>query len=67
MPVDRLQMQISVGDVVNIPIVVTAIGGTDARPTVTGSSKYAGFDGSTDVITTVDAIQCVKDTMVPKS
>lgn len=61
MPTDNQQNDFQVGDVVNIPIVVTAIGGTPAKPTVTGTSKYVGFDGNTDVITTVDAIQVVKD------
>lgn len=58
---DRIQGQFEVGQVVNIPIVVTAIGGTTAQPTVTGSTKYAGFDGNVDVVTTVDAIQVIKD------
>lgn len=58
---DGQQNNFEVGDVVNIPIVVTAIGGTTAKPTVTGTSKYGGFDGNTDVITTVDSIQVVKD------
>lgn len=58
---DRIQGQFQVGQVVNIPIVVTAIGGTLAQPTVTGTTKYAGFDGNTDVVTTVDAIQVIKD------
>lgn len=61
MPTDRIQSDFQVGDVVNIPIVVTAIGGTTAKPTVTGTSKYEGFDGNTDVITTVDSIQVIKD------
>jgi hypothetical protein len=60
---DRLQHNFEVGQVVNIPIRVTAIGGTTAQPTVTGTTKYAGFDGNTDVITTVDAIQVVLDQM----
>ena len=61
MPTDRLQADFQVGDVVNIPFVVTAIGGTTAQPTVSGTTKYAGFDGNTDSVTTVDAIQVVKD------
>lgn len=61
MPTDVLQAQFELGDVVNVPIVITAIGGTTAKPTVTGTSKYPGFDGNTDVITTVDAVQVIKD------
>ncbi len=53
---DAIQSQFVVGDVVNVPIVVTAIGGTPAQPTVTGTTKYVGFDGNTDSIT-VDAKQ----------
>ena len=47
----------NVGDVVNVPIVVTAIGGTTANPTVTGTTKYEGFDGNTDTVGPVDAVQ----------
>lgn len=61
MPTDVLQAQFELGDTVNIPIVITAIGGTTAKPTVTGTSKYPGFDGNTDTITTVDSVQVVKD------
>lgn len=60
MPQDRLQSHVVVGSIVNIPIVITAIGGTAASPTVTGSTKYPGFDGNTDSIT-VDAIQVIED------
>jgi len=62
MPVvsDRIQSQFEVGNIVNVPILVTAIGGTPAQPTVTGTTKYAGFDGNTDNIT-VDAIQVIED------
>ena len=47
----------NVGDVVNVPIVVTAIGGTTANPTVTGTTKYDGFDGNTDVVGPIDSVQ----------
>ena len=58
---DAIQSQFEVGDVVNVPIVVTAIGGTTAAPTVTGTTKYEGFDGNTDSIGPVDAIQVIED------
>lgn len=58
---DRLQSDFAVGDIVLIPFTVTAIGGTTAAPTVAGTTKYPGFDGSTDSVTTVDAIQVIKD------
>jgi len=61
MPKDRLQSDFTVGDIVLIPFVVTSIGGTTAAPTVLGTTKYAGFDGNTDSVTTVDAIQVIKD------
>jgi hypothetical protein len=47
----------NVGDVVNVPIVVTAIGGTPANPTVTGTTKYAGFNAATDSIGPIDSVQ----------
>lgn len=56
---DALQNQFVVGDVVNVPIVVTAIGGTVARPTVTGNTQFVGFDGNVDVVGPVDANQVV--------
>lgn len=58
---DAIQQQFEVGDVVNVPITVTAIGGTPAQPTVTGTTTMSGFDGDTDSIGPVDAIQVVKD------
>ena len=61
MPSDAIQGQFSVGDVVNVPITVTSIGGTTSQPTVTGTTKYAGFNGSTDSIGPVDAIQVIED------
>ena len=54
---DETANQFNVGDVVNVPIVVTAIGGTTAAPTVTGTTKYAGFDGNKDTIGPIDAVQ----------
>ena len=57
---DRLQHEIVVGDIVNIPFEVTAISGT-ASPTVSGTTKYPGFDDARDSVTTVDAIQVIKD------
>ena len=56
-----MQFPFDVGDVVNIPFVVTSIGGTTAKPTVSGTTKYPGFDDATDAVTTVDAIQVIKD------
>lgn len=54
---DETANQFNVGDVVNVPIVVTAIGGTTANPTVTGTTKYEGFDGNTDTVGPLDAVQ----------
>jgi hypothetical protein len=67
MPVDRLQKPFAVGDIVMVPIVVTAVGGSDANPTVTGTTKYVGFDGNTDSIGPVDAIQTVYLESLPRS
>lgn len=61
MPQDRIQSQFEVGQVVNIPIVVTGIGGTPAAPTITGTTKLAGYAGTFTAITTVDCIQVIKD------
>jgi len=61
MPSDRVQNQFSVGDTVNVPITVTAVGGTTQRPTVTGTTKYLGFDGNNDTIGPIDAVQVVED------
>ena len=58
---DAIQQQFEVGDVVNVPITVTAVGGTPARPTVTGTTTQPGFDGNTDSIGPLDAIQVIKD------
>lgn len=67
MATDRLQQDITVGDYVGIIGRITAIGGTPAAPTVTITTKYASFAGSTTAIAAVDSIQVVKDTSVPKS
>lgn len=56
---DETANQFNVGDVVNVPIVVTAIGGTPANPTVTGTTKYVGFNGSADTIGPIDSVQVV--------
>lgn len=61
MPTDRIQSPFTVGQIVNVPIVVTAIGGTTVEPTITGTTKYAGFNGSTDEIGPVDSIQVIED------
>ena len=58
---DAIQGQFVVGDIVNIPCVVTAVGGTTSQPTLTLTTKYVGFAGTTDEITTVDAKQVIKD------
>ena len=60
MPDDAVQNKFSVGDIVNVPIRVTAVGGTPSQPTVTGTTEYEGFDGNTDSIGPVDAIQVVE-------
>jgi hypothetical protein len=56
---DETANQFNVGDIVNVPMVVTAIGGTTANPTVTGTTKYAGFDGNKDTVGPVDSVQVV--------
>lgn len=60
MPQDLTQDHFEVGDVVFVPIVVTAIGGTPAAPTVTGNTKYKGFNDAVDVIGPIDAIQIIQ-------
>ena len=60
MPTDRLQSEFAVGDIVNVPCVVTAVtAGT--QPAVTLTTKYVGFAGTTDSVTGIDAIQVIKD------
>ncbi len=60
MPTDRLQSNFQVGDIVNIPCVVTAVTGTTS-PAVSLTTKYPAFDGNTDTISGMDAIQVIKD------
>lgn len=60
MPQDLTQNEFEVGDVIFVPIVVTAIGGTTAEPTVTGTTKYPGFNGATDSVGPLDAIQVIQ-------
>lgn len=59
---DAIQHQFQVGDIVNVPCVVTAVTGTIASPVVTLTTKYAGFDGNTDSIGPIDANQVMKVT-----
>ncbi|MET0785165.1 MAG: hypothetical protein ABWY25_00465 [Paenisporosarcina sp.] len=61
MPTDAVQNNIEVGSIVNVRIMITAIGGTTTEPTVTGTTIYEGFDGNADSIGPVDAIQVVED------
>lgn len=61
MTTDALTEPFVVGMIVNVPCTVTAIGGTTAAPTVTLTTKYAGFNGSTDSVGPLDAIQVVVD------
>jgi hypothetical protein len=61
MPKDAIQSQFEIGDIVDIPCVVTGIGGTPAEPTLTLTTKYKGFAGTTDDISTVDTKQVIKD------
>ena len=59
---DAIQHYFEVGEVVNVPCTVTAVGGTTAKPTLTLQTKYEGFDGSKDTLAdTLDAIQVIKD------
>jgi len=58
---DETANKFNVGDTVHVPFVVTAVGGTTANPTVTGTTKYAGFDGNKDAIGPVDAVQVQVD------
>ena len=60
MPQDLTQDHFEVGDVIFVPVVVTAIGGTTAEPTVTGTTKYPGFDGNTDTIGPLSVIQVIQ-------
>lgn len=56
---DLIAGQFNVGDIVNVPCVVSAISGT-TQPALTLTTKYKGFDGNTDSIS-VDSKQVIKD------
>lgn len=56
---DATQNQFNVGDVVNVPCIVTAIGGTPQEPTVTMTTKYDGYDGNADTVGPLDNLQVV--------
>lgn len=58
---DAIQHKFEIGDTVNVPMRVTAIGGTPAAPTVTGTTVYVGFDGNADTVGPVDAKQVILD------
>ena len=60
MPTDRLQADITVGDPVKVPAIVTAIGGTLQAPTLTLTTDFKNFAGANTSFT-VDAIQVAKD------
>lgn len=55
---DAIAGQFNVGDVVNVPCVVTAVSGT-SQPSLTLTTKYKGFAGTTDTITGVDSNQVI--------
>lgn len=57
MPTDRLQAEIAVGSIVNVPCVVTAITGTTPQPTLTLTPQYKDFAGAQTAITGVATIQ----------
>ena len=57
MPTDKLQAQIEVGSIVNIPCVVTAVTGTPTQPTLTLTPQYKDFAGAQTAITGVATIQ----------
>lgn len=59
MPTDVTQRHFQVGEVVNIPCIVTAVIGT-SEPSLTLVTKYTGFNGATDTIT-VDSKQVIRD------
>jgi hypothetical protein len=61
MPQDVIQSYFDVGSVVNVPCVVSAIGGTPAKPTLTLVTKYVDFSGNLITLTTVDAKQVIVD------
>lgn len=57
---DNIQGQFEVGAIVNVPCVVTAIGGTSTEPALTLTTKYPGFDGNKDTVS-VDSVQVIID------
>lgn len=57
MPKDRLQADVEVGQVVNVPMVITSVGGTPQQPTLTGTLLYKSFAGTNASLGPVDAIQ----------
>jgi hypothetical protein len=54
---DATQSWFSVGDIVNVPCRVTAVGGTTAQPALSLTTIYTGFAGTTDDITGIDSKQ----------
>jgi len=60
MPKDAIQHDFAVGDIVNVPCLVTAVGGTASQPNVTLTTKYIGWDGNADTVS-VDSKQVIKD------
>lgn len=59
MPSDAIQHIFTVGDVVNVPCVVSAIGGTPSEPALTLTTVYKGWDGNTDSVS-VDSKQVIQ-------
>jgi hypothetical protein len=57
MPTDVSQAEIAVGNIVNVPCRITAIGGTTTAPTVTLETVYKGFNGAVDTVGPIDPIQ----------
>lgn len=57
---DNIQGDFEIGDVVNVPCVVTGISGS-TQPVLTLQTKYPGFNGSTDTVSSLDSIQVIKD------
>lgn len=56
---DAIQHTFEIGDIVNVPCVVTAITGV-SQPALTLTTKYPGWDGNTDTVS-VDSKQVIKD------
>jgi len=57
---DAIQHFFEVGEIVNVPCVVSAIGGTATQPALTLTTKYLGWDDNADSIS-VDSKQVIKD------